>query len=53
MDEEPTLPVVQTNGYHEQKTHEPLQITCTSVVKVQNGEVTRHGKGTESDSELQ
>jgi hypothetical protein len=54
MDEEPKeTPVVHTNGYHDKTSPGPLQITFTSVVKVQNGEVTKHGKGTDTDSEFQ
>ncbi|KAK3726912.1 hypothetical protein QZH41_016711 [Actinostola sp. cb2023] len=44
-------PIVHTNGYHDKASPEPVQMIDTSVVKVQNGEVSRHGKGSTSDED--
>lgn len=53
MDDSPQPPpLVHTNGFHGDKASpEPVHIVDSSVIKVQNGELSRHGKGTETELE--
>lgn len=48
MEESPEPPsVINTNGYHNKPRTEPVLEIEAGVIRVQNGEVSRHGKGRE------